>query len=76
MEVDTTCTVCDGERTVRYRDKNKREQTGDCYRCAGSGEEPVLPDNYGANSAGWCRKCTVIGGGHRTSCPDRWTQSA
>lgn len=66
------CTVCDGKRTVRYKSKKtKRSQEGDCYHCGASGVEPVLPDSYGENSSGWCRKCTVIGGGHRTTCPDR-----
>lgn len=67
------CTVCDGDLTVKYRDrKYDNAQTGDCYRCGGDGQEPMLPKAYGeGNSRGWCRLCTVIGGGHRTTCPDR-----
>jgi len=69
--MSNACTVCDGKRTVKYRDvRYKSEQTGDCYHCAASGEEPVLPDNYGG-SMGFCPKCTVVGGGHRTACPER-----
>lgn len=72
-QLSNACTVCDGARTVKYREKKRgTEQVGDCYHCGASGEEPELPATYGeGNAQGWCRLCTVIGGGHRTACPNR-----
>jgi len=70
-EMRNPCTVCHCKMTVKYRRKDTgREADGDCYHCGGDGREPVLPDNYGG-SMGFCALCTVVGGGHRTACPDR-----
>lgn len=64
------CKNCKGWKTEMYLSPKKgKEILAMCHRCGGSGAEPTFPVVEGKTT---CQKCTVVGGGHRIACPDRF----